>query len=145
MTLPSPARDVALLLTRLALGIVFVAHGWQKLFTNGIDGTAVFFDKSGVPAATVAAWFAALVELAGGVALILGFAVAVAGVLLVIDMIGAFVFVHAGSGLLVGEGGYELVLVLGAASLLLAATGSGRFGIDHLSAHARQTPRPLRG
>ncbi len=143
MTIPAPARDLAVLVTRVAVGLVFLAHGWQKLFTNGIDGTAAFFEQVGVPAATGAAWFATLVELAGGAALILGLAVPVAGLLLVVDMIGAFAFVHAGAGLFVEQGGYELVLTLGAAALLLAATGAGRYGLDHLLAGRRRTAQPL--
>ncbi|MGW0607901.1 DoxX family protein [Streptomyces sp. NPDC002644] len=143
MTFPAPARDLAVLLARIAVGLVFLAHGWQKLFTNGIDGTAAFFDSVGVPAATAAAWFAALVELVGGAALVLGVAVPVAGLLLLVNMIGAFAFVHAGAGLFVDQGGYELVLVLGAAALLLAAVGAGRFSVDHLLAGRRRTPRPV--
>jgi putative oxidoreductase len=125
--------------TRVAVGAVFLAHGWQKLFTNGIDGTAAFFDQAGVPAATASAWFAALVELAGGAALIAGLAVPAAGVLLLVDMIGAFAFVHAGSGLFVDGGGYEFVLVLGAAALALAAVGAGRFSVDHLLTGRRRS------
>ncbi|WP_166848719.1 DoxX family protein [Isoptericola sp. BMS4] len=132
MTLPAALRDLAILLARVAVGAVFVAHGWQKLVTNGIDGTAAFFEQVGVPAPAAAAWFAALVELVGGAALVLGLLVPVAGALLTLNMIGAFAFVHAGNGLFVDQGGYELVLVLGAASLLLAAVGSGRLGVDHL-------------
>ena len=143
MTFPAPARDVAVLLTRIAVGIVFFAHGWQKLFTNGIDGTAAFFDQVGIPAATAAALFAAVVELAGGAALILGVAVPVAGLLLLVDMFGAFAFVHAGAGLFVDQGGYELVLTLGAVSLLLAAIGAGRYSLDHLLTGRRRTAQPV--
>jgi putative oxidoreductase len=143
MTFPAPARDLVLLLTRVAVGLVFFAHGWQKLFTNGIDGTAAFFDQVGVPAASAAAWFAAVVEVAGGAALILGLAVPVAGLLLLVDMIGAFAFVHAGAGLFVDQGGYELVLTLGAAALLLAALGAGRFSVDHQLAGRRRTTQPV--
>ncbi|MGY1642640.1 DoxX family protein [Geodermatophilus sp. SYSU D00703] len=143
MTFPAPARDLAVLLTRIAVGLVFFAHGWQKLFTNGIDGTAAFFDSVGVPAASAAAWFAAVVELAGGAALVLGLAVPVAGLLLLVDMIGAFVLVHAGAGLFVDQGGYELVLVLGAAALVLAAVGAGRFSVDHLLAGRRRAAHPV--
>jgi putative oxidoreductase len=71
MIIPGPARDLAVLVARVAVGVVFLAHGWQKLFTNGIDGTAAFFDQVGVPAAHAAAWFAAVVELAGGAAVII--------------------------------------------------------------------------
>ena len=143
MTFPAPARDLAVLLARVAVGVVFFAHGWQKLFTNGIDGTAAFFAEVGIPAATAAAWVVALVELAGGAALILGVAVPVAGLVLLVDMIGAFAFVHAGAGLFADQGGYELVLILGAVSLLLAAIGAGRYSIDHLLTGRRRTAQPV--
>ncbi|MCU1671425.1 MAG: DoxX family protein [Blastococcus sp.] len=132
MTPPPVVRNLVLLLARVAIGMVFFAHGWQKLFTNGVDGTAAFFEKAGVPAAHLSAWYAALVELIGGAALVLGIAVPVAGTLLAVDMLGAYLFVHAGNGLFVEEHGYELVLTLGAASLLLAAVGPGRYSLDHL-------------
>ena len=130
MALPAPVRDLALLVTRIGIGVVFLAHGWQKLFTNGVDGTAAFFTQAGVPLPTVSAWFAALLELVGGIALILGVAVPIVGLLFVVDMLGAFLFVHMGNGIFVQQGGYELVLALGAASLLLAAVGAGRFSVD---------------
>ena len=46
---------------------------------------------------------------------------------------------QAGAGLFVDQGGYELVLVLGAASLLLAAVGAGRYSVDHLLTGRRRT------
>jgi putative oxidoreductase len=131
MRLPTSARDGALLLARVGIGVVFFAHGWQKLFTNGVDGTSAFFGQAGVPLPTLSAWFAAVVELLGGAALILGIALPAAALLLVVDMIGAFLFVHAGNGLFMEKNGFELVLTLGAASLVLAALGAGRFSLDH--------------
>lgn len=139
MPLPAPVRDAALLLTRLALGAIFLAHGGQKLFTNGVDATAAFFGQSGVPLPTASAWAATLVELVGGGLLVLGLALPVVGVLLAADMLGAYLFVHAGNGIFVSEGGWELVLALGVTSLLLAAVGAGRFSLDHVL--ARRTSR----
>ena len=142
MRLPASARDTALLLARVALGVVFFAHGWQKLFTNGVDGTSAFFGQVGVPMPTLSAWFAAVVELLGGAALIVGIAVPLAALLLVVDMLGAFLFVHAGNGLFIEKNGYELVLALGAASLVLAALGAGRFSLDHaVLGRVRARPR----
>ncbi len=134
MHLPAPVRDTALPLARVAIGAIFFAHGWQKLFTNTVDGTAAFFDQVGVPLPTLSAWFATIVELVGGGLLIIGLAVPIAGLLLVADMVGAYLFVHAGNGIFVTDNGYELVLALGAASLLLAALGAGRFSLDHVVA-----------
>ncbi|BCJ69161.1 DoxX family protein [Polymorphospora rubra] len=134
-------QDLAILLARIGIGVVFVAHGWQKLVTNGMDATAAGFGQMGVPLPTLSAWFAALVELVGGAALILGAALPVAGVLLAVDMLGAYLFAHAGNGIFVGDGGAELVLALGVAALLFAAIGSGRFGVDdRLGSRLRRSP-----
>jgi putative oxidoreductase len=126
----SASRDLVLLIARVGLGIVFVAHGWQKFSTNGLEATAAGFEQMGVPAPTLSAYYAAAVELVGGAALILGLLTTVAGVLLAIDMAGAFLFVHLSNGVFVTEGGWELVVVLGLMSLTLAAVGAGRLSLD---------------
>lgn len=123
-------RDVSLLIARLGLGVIFIAHGWQKFSTWGIDGTQAAFASMDVPLADVSAIVAATIELVGGIALLVGFATRVAGVLLFLNMLGAFFIVHVGNGIFVGDGGYELVLALGVASLLIAGVGAGRFSVD---------------
>ena len=109
-------KDVAALIGRIGLGVVFIAHGWQKVVESGMDGTAAGFAAMGVPLPTLSAWFTAVVELVGGALLILGVATPVAGALLAFAMLGALVIVHLPNGLL-GQGGYELVLVLAVAAL----------------------------
>ncbi|MGS0687229.1 DoxX family protein [Nakamurella sp. GG22] len=128
----STRQDVVLLLGRVVLGVVLIAHGWQKFATNGISGTAAAFDQMGVPLSTASATFAAVVELVGGIALIIGFAVPVVGLLVALDMVGALLFVHAENGIFVGDGGYELVAVIGALAFVLAGVGAGRYSIDGL-------------
>jgi putative oxidoreductase len=130
MVLPTALADVALLIGRVLLGVLFIAHGWQKLFTNGVDATAAFFGQMGVPLPTLAAWGAGLVELGGGVALVLGLLTPLAALALLLDMIGAYAFVHAGNGVFIDEGGFELVGALGAGCLLLIAAGPGRYSVD---------------
>ncbi len=132
MTSSAP-RDLALLLARIGLGVVFVAHGWQKLNTNGLDATKAGFDKMGVPAPALSAYYATFVELLGGVALILGVLTPLVGLLLFLDMAGAFAFVHIGKGVFVSEGGYELVLALGLGGLLLAVFGAGKLSVDGIT------------
>jgi putative oxidoreductase len=132
MPIVSVARDLAILIARIGVGVVFVAHGWQKLATFGVGSTAASFDQTGVPLPTISAWFATLVELLGGAALILGLAVPVAGLLLFVNMLGAYLTVHARHGIFVQARGGELVIALGAAGLLLAVSGAGRFSLDHL-------------
>ena len=144
MTVPPALVDVALLVGRVLLGVLFFAHGWQKLFTNGIKGTAAFFDQSGVPAPTASAWVAGVLELVGGALLVLGLVVPVAALLLVLDMLGAYLFVHAGNGLFIDQGGFELVGALGAGCLLLLALGGGRYSVDHQVFGRRASPARAR-
>ena len=142
MTLPQTARDALMLVARIVLGVVLIAHGWQKFAQYGIGGTAASFAKMGVPLPAVSAVFAAVVELVGGLALLAGAATVVAALLVVLDMLGAFVLVHIGNGVFVADGGFELVGVIAAAALLLAAAGPGRFSVDHaLAGRRRATAR----
>ncbi|MEU9833843.1 DoxX family membrane protein [Streptosporangium sp. NPDC048047] len=123
--------DVAALIARIVVGVVFVAHGWQKLTGGGAGATAAQFAGMGVPLPEASAWYAIVVELIGGILLILGLLTPLAGLLLAIDMLGAVLFVHR-RALFVGEGGFELAGALGSAALLLAAGGAGRISLDHL-------------
>ncbi|MFD9737892.1 DoxX family protein [Umezawaea sp. NPDC059074] len=131
-------RDLAALIGRLGVGAVFIAHGWQKFFEYGLDGTAASFVQMGVPAATPSAWYAAVVELVAGALLLVGFALPVAGVLLALDMAGALLIVHLPNGML-APNGYELVLVLGVAALALGFNG-GAYSLDRVF---RKTPEPV--
>ena len=132
-TFSRTTSDIVILIARVAVGVTLLAHGWQKFFTNTIDGTSTFFESMDVPAATAAAIFAATVELVGGILLIVGLFTPVVAVLVVIDMIGAWWCVHSDAGtIFVDAGGYELVLVLAAGAALVGAVAGGRYSLDHL-------------
>jgi putative oxidoreductase len=136
-TLPPSVRDAALLVARLLLGVVLIAHGWQKVFTWGLGGTAEAFTGMGVPLAPVSAAYAGIVELVGGALILVGAATAIVGVLVVLDMLGAALLVHVGNGVMASDGGWELVGMIGAAALVLAAVGAGRYSVDHALAGKR--------
>ncbi|AWB83698.1 DoxX family protein [Corynebacterium liangguodongii] len=65
-------KDVVLVVARVIIGVIFIAHGWQKFTEWGLDGTAETFAGMGVPFPFVAATGAATAELLGGVALLIG-------------------------------------------------------------------------
>jgi len=131
--------DLALLASRVALGVILLAHGWQKFNEYTVAGTAASFNDMGVPAPTVAAIFATIVEIFGGAALILGLLVPVAAALNIVNLLGALVLVHAPNGLFVDNGGYEFVLALAAGLLVVAVFGAGKFSADSLI--GRRPPR----
>ncbi len=122
-------KDVALLLGRIGVAVVFLAHGLQK-WNNGIDGTAKFFEQMGIPMPTLAAIFAIAVEIVGSILFIVGFLTPLVALGYVAVSVGALLSVHVENGL-TGQGGYELVLVLAAAGLALGFN-SGRFSLDHV-------------
>ncbi|MEV0668931.1 DoxX family protein [Mycobacterium sp. NPDC050441] len=125
-------RNVLILLARVGLGAIFLAHGWQKFVTNGIGATQQGFASMGAPAPALSAVVTATIEFAGGIGLIIGLATPVWAALLFATMAGAYLIAHTGHGLFVAKGGFELVLALGASMLLLLATGPGRLSIDDL-------------
>jgi putative oxidoreductase len=129
---PAAVRDVVLPTARVVLGVIFLAHGWQKLTEFGLGPTAQSFGQMGIPLPGLAAGFAAAVETVGGVALIVGAFTTVLSVLLVVDMLGAAVLVHLTHGVFVTDNGWELVGALGAGALVLAVTGAGCYSVDRL-------------
>lgn len=132
------AADVAYLIARLILGVVLLAHGVQKLMIDGIAETMSGFQAVGVPLAIVSASFVTLVEFLGGALLVIGALTRIVVGLHLIVMIGAAGFVHVTHGIFAEDGGWELVGVIAAAELMLAAVGAGRYSVDHLVAGLRR-------
>ncbi|SDN43574.1 DoxX family protein [Allokutzneria albata] len=131
-------RDVVLLIARIGIGIVFIAHGVSKF--GNLDGTAAGFGKMGIPMPTLSAYFAATVETVGGAALIVGALLPVVAVLLTVVMIGAGVFVHFKNGFFAQTGGYEFVMTLALAALALGFGGGGRYSVDAVLAARKGQP-----
>lgn len=124
-------RSLALFVGRVILGIIFIVHGWQKLHTMGIDSTSAMFDKWGVPAHEAAAYYATWVEFVGGILIILGLLLPLVSILLIVDMAGAIIYVHADHGFWVGDDGYEFPLALIAALIAVGFAQGGVASADH--------------
>ena len=109
---------------RIVVGIVFFAHGYQKLFKIGIHGVAGMFAHSGIPLPLVAAVIVSLVEFVGGLLLIAGIATRVAAALNGVDMLVAIFAVHLKHGFFAPMG-FEFPLTLLAACVCLVLAGGG--------------------
>lgn len=121
--------DRGLLILRVALGSVFVAHGAQKLFGFGLSGTAGFLGSLGIPLPEVNAAALIGVELVGGLALLAGMFTRVAAALVSSAMLVAVAVVHLPNGYFLPNG-VEFALTLMLASLAVTFTGPGRYSID---------------
>ncbi|MFM9378690.1 DoxX family protein [Gordonia sp. VNK21] len=120
-------QALAVTAARVILGIIFFAHGWQKLVTNGMDATAAGFEAMGAPAPTFSAWLAALAELIGGGLLIVGLATPLVALILIGDMIGAIFIAHIDQPLI---GGFELPLALIAGLIAVGVADQGVLSVD---------------
>lgn len=123
-------RDAALLVLRLVLGVVFIAHGYQRLFIDGMVETTGQFSAWQVPQPKLSAWITTLVELGGGGLLILGLLSTVAAGVLLLLVLAALYFVHLDNGFFIADGGIELTLVLAAALVMIIVYGPGRASLD---------------
>jgi putative oxidoreductase len=124
--------DLGLLLLRMAIGGVMLAHGLQKfgfLGGPGLDGITDFFGNLGFRPARAWAPLVAVVEAVGGVLLILGLLTPVAGLLIAADLLVAIVVVHW-PRFWAQDGGLEFPLPIAAGALALALVGPGAWSLD---------------
>jgi putative oxidoreductase len=126
------ASGWGLLILRLAMGSVFIAHGAQKLFGAfggpGLSGVSKMMAGMGIKPAMAWAVAVALVEFVGGLFLVLGFLTQIAASLIAVVMVVALLSVHLKQGFFLPHG-FEFVLVLLAAAIALACLGPGNFAI----------------
>src|SRR5699024_3617 len=123
-------RDATLLIFRVVLGLVFIAHGIDKFFFPGMDDTIGQFSAWGIPRSQVWAWVVAIGELAAGVMLVIGLLATFAAGMLALLSASSIYFVHFSNGFFVEEGGFEYAAVLCVALLMIVVFGSGRASLD---------------
>jgi putative oxidoreductase len=122
---------------RVAVGLVFLMHGGQKLFVFGLAGTADIMDKLGLPLPTLAAAVVIAAELLGGLAILLGVYARWAGAVLAIEMVVAILVARIRGGFFAPYG-FEFEFTLLSACLTFAAMGSGGVSLDRLLRTSRQ-------
>ena len=122
-------HPLGLLVLRLALGAVMIAHGYQKVF-GGMPQFMQMLQHMGIPAwmgyLTVAA------EFGGGILLVAGFLTRLAALAIFIDMVVAIIKVHLHNGLFSKNGGFEFPMVCGAIAFSLIWSGAGPIAMDWL-------------
>jgi putative oxidoreductase len=126
--------DVGLLVLRVVLGVIFAAHGAQKLFGAfggpGLKGTAGFHEQLGIRPPFAMAVLAGLAEFVGGILVAVGFLAPLAAIALIVTMAVAVFAVHLKNGFFSMNGGYEFNLALAGMALTVLIAGAGAFSLD---------------
>jgi putative oxidoreductase len=121
---------------RVAAGVIFAAHGAQKLFGwfggYGLEGTAGWMASIGLEPGLLMATMAGGAEFIGGLLLIVGLLVRPVALMLAVTMVVAIVTVHLQNGLFLANNGYEFGLALLAVSIGLVFRGAGSLSADRL-------------
>ncbi len=120
-------RPLGLLVVRVVLGIILVAHGYPKVLGGEFHKHMGFVGSLGLP--TWLAVFSAGTEFVGGILLILGLFTRIVGVFATVEMAVIIAKVHWKNGLL-GQGGYQFPLALGAMAFGLIFLGGGPLSLD---------------
>ena len=121
---------LALTLVRVIVGVMFLMHVSSKLQAGAAAIAANVFAKNGLEPALVVAYVVIALELVGGACLVLGLFTRFFAAALAIEMLIALIVVHLPKGYAAGAGGYEYVLLIGAACFLIAITGGGPWSVD---------------
>lgn len=136
-------NQYAILLLRVSLGVVFIAHGLLKVVVFTLPGTAQFFEGAGFPG-----WLAypvAYLEIGGGALLMAGIATRTICLIFLPILLGAL-WVHAGNGWVFSNpnGGWEFVAFLFVASIVQFVLGSGAFAVRFRRHHVSSSPSTAR-
>jgi putative oxidoreductase len=130
--------STALLLIRLALGLMLITHGSNKIFgSGGIDGTSQWFEALGLRPGHFHAWLAATTEIGGGALMCIGLLFPVPCAAFVGLMVVAALTDHRGKGFFVFKGGWEYAGVVAAIAAALGITGAGRWSLDYATGSQR--------
>jgi putative oxidoreductase len=123
---------------RILVGIIFMAHGSQKLFGMfggyGLEGTGQYMASLGLNPGYLMALLSGSAEFFGGLALFLGLLVRPAAVVLIVMLVVAILSVHIHNGLFMANNGYEFGLALLGAAVAVLFEGAGRISLDRLIA-----------
>ncbi|MBA6133215.1 MULTISPECIES: DoxX family protein [Pseudomonas] len=141
----STRAGAGLSIIRILVGIIFVAHGAQKLFGMfggyGLEGTGQWMESIGqwmesigLAPGYLMALLSGSAEFFGGLALVLGLLARPAALALSVTLIVAIFSVHIGNGLFMSNNGYEFALALLAGTVAVMIEGAGRFSLDRLIA-----------
>lgn len=121
---------------RLPIGIIFMAHGAQKLFGwfggYGLEGTGGWMESIGLAPGFIMALLAGSAEFFGGLFILLGLLTRASAAVLAMTMVVAIVSVHLQNGLFMSNNGYEFGLALLAASISLVFSGAGKAALDNV-------------
>lgn len=124
---------------RIPAGIIFAAHGAQKLFAwfggYGLEGTGQFMASQGFEPGYLMALLVGSAEFFGGLALLVGLLVRPVAAVLAVVMLVAIIVVHGAAGLFLSNGGYEFALALFGMSVALVALGGGKYSVDQYLAN----------
>lgn len=134
--------SLAPLALRIPAGIIFMAHGAQKLFGwfggYGLEGTGQWLASIGLEPGYLMALAAGSAEFFGGLALLVGLLTRPAALVLAVTMLVAIFSVHIANGLFMSNNGYEFALSLLAITVSLAISGAGRASLDRYLARQVQ-------
>ncbi|MGI8679062.1 MAG: DoxX family protein [Jatrophihabitans sp.] len=122
--------EAARLILRAAIGATFVAHGMKH--ATSLDGTAGWFESIGFAQPRLQAQLSSAVEVGSGAALLAGAATPLSAAAVVGTMSVAIRTVHLTNGFFITAEGWEYAGFLSAASVALAALGSGRYSVDRV-------------
>lgn len=121
-------QPLGLLILRLALGAIMIAHGAQKVF-GGMHHFTEFVRSLHIPGWM--GYLAAAAEFGGGILVVIGFLTRFAALCIVIDMLVAVFTVHLKNGFM-GQGNYQFPMALAAIAFSLVLTGAGPISLDWL-------------
>lgn len=124
-------KDIALMLTRIVMGVIMVTHGWHRWQNEGITAEANILEHAGIPNPGLMVWLLIGFEVIGGIFLVFGLATPAIGLGLMVLNVGIILTLRSRT-FYVHNSGWEYNAVMTIVGLVLMTHGAGRIGLDNL-------------
>lgn len=137
-------RDLALLIARVAFGLVLAARGWRRWTSDGgMQAQVDYLRQFQTPQPELLAWGGTLLEIVGGLLLVFGLLTPLIALAIIVQQVMIIAWTKWFNGPWLENGGYEYNIIQAGLALLLLAFGAGRLAIDQLFRRSKDDRDPL--
>ncbi|MDR0960509.1 MAG: DoxX family protein [Propionibacteriaceae bacterium] len=131
-------QSLVLVIARLAFAGVVLAHAWKHWFRQSMDGFVTQLSDAGVIEPEIFAWGTLILEVVGGVFLVLGLATRIVALAFVAEATLSILWIHWANGIFATDNGIELALLQGIVALVFVAWGGGAIAFDRFFGRGRK-------
>lgn len=135
-------RDITLLIGRIGFGVLMLMDVYRRLFVDGMDQQITYLADVGMPVPALFAYGAVVVEVLGGLLLIVGLFTSIAAAVFLVEFVMIIAWTNYFRGPWLADGGWVFQAIVCLFAIVLIGSGSGKLSVDGLRGTRKKAPSP---